>query len=142
VASLTEPLDVDADKRRPEAMGVDGDQVDLQERTDAEGRKQYDFKAVGKVELHTKDYKGFGDVATYDQLRDRFLLKGDPAYLQKVAKPGLEAAPSSAEEIEYYVKSGRVIVHGGGRVPTLDLGDSLKAKGKGLPVKGARPKQN
>jgi lipopolysaccharide export system protein LptA len=93
------------------------------------------------VVLHTKDHKGFGDEATYDQSRDRFVLKGAPAMLQKVDKPGLESPASSAEEIEYHIKSGHVIVHGGGRAPNLNIGDGFKAKGKGVPVKGARPKQ-
>jgi lipopolysaccharide export system protein LptA len=132
--------ELNRDHLRPEAMAVDGDFVQLQERTDAEGRKLHDFKAMKNVVLHTKDHKGFGDEATYDQSRDRFVLKGAPAMLQKVDKPGLESPASSAEEIEYHIKSGHVIVHGGGRAPNLNIGDGFKAKGKGVPVKGARPK--
>jgi lipopolysaccharide export system protein LptA len=138
----TEQEQLVLEKLRPEAMGVDGDFVQLQERADAEGRKQHDFKAMKSVVLTTKAHKGYGDEATYDQSRDRFVLRGAPAMLQKVDKPGVESPASSAEEIEYHIKSGKVVVHGGGRIPNLNIGDGLKAKGKGLPVKGARPKQN
>ena len=129
------------DDLRPEGMAILGEEVQLQERLDEEGRKQHDFRAITKVQIQTKEYQGFGDEATYDQLRDRFLLTGDPAMMQKVAKPGLESPTQSASEFEYYLKSNRVIVRGGQRAPNLDLGDLTKGKGMGVPVKGAKPKQ-
>jgi lipopolysaccharide export system protein LptA len=133
--------DLNIDNMHADGMSVKGDLIELQERADAEGRKLHDFKAIGTVVLNTREYTGYGDEATYDQARDRFVLRGEPAVMQRVAKPGVETPTSSADAIEYYIKENRTKVIGGQRAPNLDLG-GLRGRSNGVPVKGARPKQN
>jgi hypothetical protein len=127
------------DKLHPEAVAVNGQQVQLFERVDVEGRKQHDFKARQEVVIHSKEYEGFGDEVTYDQTRDRMVLKGGNAVLSKKGRPGLESNKFEAEEIEYYVKDNRVVVKGGQRAPNLDLG-GFKGK-NALPVKAPKRKE-